>query len=49
MTAGWIGTSFTLGTAVAGMTAAPLIALVLLMVWMPETSNRELEDTAKLG
>lgn len=49
MTAGWIGTSFTLGTAVAGMTAAPLLALVLLMVWVPETSNRELEETAKLG
>jgi putative MFS transporter len=47
-TAGWIGTSFTLGSAVAGMTAAPLIALVLLLVWVPETSNRELEDTAKL-
>jgi putative MFS transporter len=49
VTAGWIGTSFTLGTAVAGMTVAPLIALGLLMVWVPETSNRELEDTAKLG
>lgn len=49
MTAGWIGTSFTLGSAVAGMTAAPLIALVLLLVWVPETSNRELEETAKLG
>jgi putative MFS transporter len=49
MTAGWIGTSFTLGAAVAGMTVAPLIGLVLLMVWVPETSNLELEETAKLG
>ena len=48
MTAGWIGTSFTLGAAVAGMTVAPLIALVLLFAWVPETSNRELEETAKL-
>jgi putative MFS transporter len=48
VTAGWIGTSFTLGTAVAGMTAAPLIGLVLLLVWLPETSNRELEETSRI-
>jgi putative MFS transporter len=48
MVAGWVGTVFTLGAAVAGMTIAPMLALVLLLFWVPETSNRELEETAKL-
>jgi putative MFS transporter len=47
--AGWIGASIGLGPAVAGMTAAPLLALILLLAWLPETSNRELEDTAALS
>lgn len=47
--AGWIGASVGLGPAVAGMTAAPLLALILLLAWLPETSNRELEDTAALS
>ncbi len=47
--AGWIGASIGLGPAVAGMTVAPLLALILLLAWVPETSNRELEDTAALS
>lgn len=48
MVAGWIGATHGLGVAVAGMTSAPLLALILLLVWLPETSNRELEETAAL-
>ena len=37
--AGW-------GAAVRSTTVFPLLALVLLLLWMPETRGRELEDTA---
>ena len=47
--AGWIGATHGLGTAVAGMTSMPLLALILLLLWVPETSNKELEETAALG
>jgi putative MFS transporter len=36
------------GLAVASTAAGPMLALVLILAWMPETTGRELEDTAKL-
>jgi putative MFS transporter len=36
------------GPAVAATAIGPIIALGLIWLWLPETSGRELEDTAKL-
>lgn len=36
------------GLAVASTAVGPALALVLVWLWMPETSGRELEETAKL-
>ena len=37
------------GPAVAVTALGPLFALTLILMWLPETSGRELEDTASLG
>ncbi len=42
--AGWTGW----GPAVAITAAGPALALVLIVIWLPETSGRELEETARL-
>ena len=47
--AGWLGAMHGLGNAVASMTSMPLLALILLLVWVPETSNKELEETSVLN
>jgi putative MFS transporter len=36
------------GRAVASTTVFPLAALALILLWLPETNGRELEDTARL-
>ena len=41
----WIG----LGNAMAVSMIFPLIALVIILTTLPETSGRELEDTSSLG
>jgi len=42
------GSELGLGTAMAASMVFPLIALVIIMVSMPETSGRELEETSQL-
>ena len=37
------------GPAVASTAAGPILAIVLLLRWIPETRGRELEDTARVG
>lgn len=37
------------GTAVAPTAIFPLVALALILLWLPETNRKELEETAKLG
>ncbi len=45
---GYFAADFGWGTSVAGTTIFPIIALVLVLLFLPETKGRELEDTAQL-
>jgi len=46
---GVIAARYDWGTAVAPTAIFPLIALALILMWLPETNRKELEETAKLG
>ncbi|MCA9565917.1 MAG: MFS transporter, partial [Myxococcales bacterium] len=45
---GVAATSIGWGPAVAATAIFPLIAVVLILTWLPETSGRELEETSQL-
>ncbi len=46
---GFAATSFGYGPAVAVTAIGPVAAMLLILLWLPETSGRSLEETAALG
>jgi putative MFS transporter len=45
---GWYAEAHGWGAAIRPTAVLPLLALALILLWLPETNRRELEDTARL-